>query len=278
MFSQTLIVSILCYMFKVIPHKEPFVRQQITRGILGSFSFSLGLWGNTNMEMSNATILKFSGKLSAILLARFYLKETISRTKYMILFIGFIGVCLVAKPSFIFGTQTHKNYPLRSYAVIATITGAISVSISTILTKTIVNKVHVLSLIWFFSSVSFVMVLPLQFFKTIESAFINIHYVIFMIFFYLTSQLLQNAGMKVIAASVVTLIQISDTMFGVMYGVLVFKEKLDTYSQMGCLLVFSVNVMLAIEKYLEKKNDKNYHPLEELGYSKNKLVKSTSAR
>ena len=202
--------------------------------------------------MSNGTILKFSGKLFTILMAKYYLKEKISKTKYIILFIGFLGVFCVAKPSFIFGHSIHKEYPLRSYAVIATITGALSHSISTILTKTIVNKVHVLSLIWYFSAVSLVLVMPLQLFKSTPSAFVNLEYPTFMVLFYLSSQLLQNIGLKVIPASIVTLIQISDTLFGVFYGVMIFKEKLDLMSKVGCLLVFSVSILLAIEKYLEK--------------------------
>eukprot|EP00835_Amoeboradix_gromovi_P001943 NODE_100_length_20777_cov_0.240884.p5 type:complete len:308 gc:universal NODE_100_length_20777_cov_0.240884:961-1884(+) len=251
MTSQVVIVSVFCYIFHISPLKEQHKKQQITRGLLGSVSFTLGLYGNTNMEMSNCTILKFVGKLFTILLARFYLKEKISILKISALLLGFFGVFLVAKPSFVFGSQIHEEYPMRNYAVIATILGALTLSVSTILTKTIVNKVHVLSLIWYFSIVSLFSTLPLQFFKETSSVLFNLHYVVFMVIFYLCSQLLQNAGLKTISASVVTLIQISDTLFGVMYGVYVFNETLDAYSKLGCICVLSVNFLLVLEKFYE---------------------------
>ena len=262
---QLILVSIGCLYIKKNPFKEPYLGKQVLRGCLGAITFICALWGNSNMEMSSATMIRFVGPLFTMVLAKVYLKETISNTKYFALVIGFLGVVLVAKPSFIFGTQIHRDYPNRHIAVFINIISALTLSVSTVLTKKIINKVHILSLMYFFALISIFTSIPLQFFKSTppQSASLLLPFLVAISYF--ISQLLSNIGIKTIPASVATLIQISDTIFGVLYGVLVFQERLDIFSIIGCVLVLSVSLILAYEKFKSKpRPSKHYSKLSDV--------------
>ena len=247
--EQLVLVSLLCLAFKLNPFSEPYLAQQIVRGVLGAITFTGAIYGNAQMELSNATMIRFIGPLTTMILAKVYLKESVSNIKYFSMSIGFLGVIFVAKPAFLFGERIHKDYPNRHLAVIVNIISGITLAFSTVLTKKIINKVHILSLMYFFGLVSIFATLPLQFFKKGQSEWSNAGLPIAMGLCYFFSQGLSNLGIKSIPASVATLIQISDTIFGVLYGVLVFGETLDGFSILGCLMVLSVSLILALEKY-----------------------------
>ena len=256
--GQLTIVSILCLWKGINPYKEPFIIKQIMRGLLGAITFTSAIWANSNMELSNATMIRFVGPLFTMLLAKVVLKESISNIKIVSLFVGFLGVGLVAKPAFLFGQQSHNgDYPNRHLAVVANIVSALTLSVSTVLTKSIINKIHILSLMYFFALVSLFATLPLQFLKQHSGTFGDLTLPIILALCYFFSQMCSNMGIKSVPASVATLIQISDTLFGVFYGVLVFGEKLDFFSLVGCFMVLSVSFLLAFEKY---RLGKGYNP------------------
>eukprot|EP00834_Sanchytrium_tribonematis_P003536 NODE_139_length_16235_cov_0.569038.p7 type:complete len:319 gc:universal NODE_139_length_16235_cov_0.569038:5415-6371(+) len=251
---QLILTSLLCYFFTVNPMKQPFILQQIFRGFLGAVTFSCAIWANANMELSSATMIRFIGPLFTMVLAKFYLQESISRLKVIGMVLGFTGMVIVSKPSFIFGTKPHPDYPMRHYAIIANLVSAIALSFSTVLTKKIINQVNILSMMWYFAVVSAIATSPLQLIKMTSSDFSSMELPLIMSICYFTSQLLSNLGMKFVPASVATLIQMSDVIFGLFFGVVVFREELDGYSVFGCLLVMSVNLLMAYEKYSTRVN------------------------
>ena len=263
--GQLTLISLICLACRMNPFKEPYLIEQIGRGFLGAVTFAGAIYGNSNMELSNATMIRFIGPLFTMILAKVYLKETVSNVKYVAMGIGFLGVILVAKPAVLFGEQSHKDYPNRQMAVIVNIISAITLALAAVLTKKIINKVSILSMMYFFGFIAIFAALPLQLIKKKQSDWSHVGLPLTMALCYFCAQGMSNLGIKTIPASVATLIQISDTLFAVMYGVLVFGEKLDGFSILGCAMVLSVSIILAFEKFMDSKSSvpKEYIPLDE---------------
>eukprot|EP00834_Sanchytrium_tribonematis_P002702 NODE_89_length_21781_cov_0.895836.p11 type:complete len:229 gc:universal NODE_89_length_21781_cov_0.895836:13789-14475(+) len=157
--GQLFIISIISVVLDINVFKQPYIKQQVSRGCLGTITFASTLYSNANMELSSSAMIRYLGPFITMILAKTYLKEEISKLKYIGMCIGFMAVLLIAKPF----QETHSNYPNRSLAIIANFIAAISAGISTILTKEIVKYTHIASLMFYFAFTSLIITFPLLF-------------------------------------------------------------------------------------------------------------------
>ena len=255
---QAVMVYIGCILLQVNPFKS-CVLKQILAGFLGAATFVLGFWGAVNMELSEGTIIKFSAPLFTLVLARYYLKEQISWFKKIGMVLGLIGVVLAAKPQFIFGdTPTlGQNYPNRTWAILAIILSSLCMAGSTIIIKEIAHDVHFFAPMFYLTTWYILIAIPL---KLTENFYVEVDGLL--IIFFLTigfflGQVFGFLGISKVPATVVTLIKNLDSFFGVIFGILIFKETIEWNTILGCAMIFCVTLVLVIENYyLSKRLEK----------------------
>eukprot|EP00835_Amoeboradix_gromovi_P004500 NODE_354_length_10253_cov_0.271519.p2 type:complete len:321 gc:universal NODE_354_length_10253_cov_0.271519:1473-511(-) len=237
-----------CILFQVNPF-EDFIFKQLQAGIFSTGTFVLGFWGAVNMELSDATILKFTAPLFTMILARYYLKESISWFKKIGMILGFVGVILTARPPFLFkqAMSTGHYYAHRDYAVIAVIGSSLCMACSTIATKQLANKVHYFSLMFYMSAVYLLFAVPLKYFQNAELELDGLPVVVLLTVGFLVGQVFGFIGISFVPAAIVTLVKNMDTFFGVLFGVILFKEQLEWNTIAGCSMIFAVTIVLVIE-------------------------------
>eukprot|EP00834_Sanchytrium_tribonematis_P006303 NODE_452_length_7258_cov_0.721050.p3 type:complete len:319 gc:universal NODE_452_length_7258_cov_0.721050:6277-7233(+) len=253
--GQFILACLGCFILKINPSANQ-VMLQLLGGLFGAGTFILGFWGTVNMELSDGTILKFSAPLLTMLMAKLYLKEEISWFKRIGMLIGFIGVLLTARPSFLFSPIDNHLYPNRNWAILSVLGASICLACSTIITKQIAHQVHYFSLMFFLSTWYLFISILLKFSESNNFQFQGISLVILLTIGFFCGQVFGFIGISHVPATVTTLIKNMDTFFGVIFGIVIFKESLQWNTIVGCILVFIVTILLVIENIYQTRVDK----------------------
>lgn len=84
------------------------IGQHLYRALVGNIGVAFVFWAYSLLPMADATALLFSAPLFVAILAPSMLQEKVSNSRWKALFIGFVGVLLIAKPSgaFILGLSS----------------------------------------------------------------------------------------------------------------------------------------------------------------------------
>ena len=254
--GQLVLMYILCLIKKAdllgpVEHRKLLV----IRGFLGAAAVTSQFWAIVNMELSDVNVILFVGPLLTLFLARFMLNEPLTRTKIAALILGFLGIVLVSRPSFIFGKRaTSSTYPYRSTAIVVALVGSVMNAFNFVLIRKIGVGVPYLTMVWHFVWPSFVLSVPLLFatktpkhWPTIME-WINIEIVTVG---YLAGQIVLNIGLQRAPAGSGSIIRNMDIVFGFIYGILIFGETIQVTGVIGCAIVGFVTFLIAREKYME---------------------------
>eukprot|EP00834_Sanchytrium_tribonematis_P002874 NODE_98_length_20568_cov_1.409546.p5 type:complete len:369 gc:universal NODE_98_length_20568_cov_1.409546:691-1797(+) len=260
--GQLILMYLLCYFKKAdllgpVEHRKLLV----LRGFLGAAAVTSQFWAIVNMELSDVNVILFVGPLLTLFLARFMLNEALTPTKIAALVLGFVGIILVSRPSFIFGKRENSStYPYRSTAIVVALVGSVMNAFNFVLIRKIGTGVPYLTMVWHFVWPSFVLSVPLLFAtKTPRHwptmmEWVNIEIVTVG---YLAGQIVLNIGLQRAPAGSGSIIRNMDIVFGFIYGILIFGETIQLTGVIGCSIVGFVTYLIAREKYMEYIAKKN---------------------
>eukprot|EP00835_Amoeboradix_gromovi_P002159 NODE_116_length_19003_cov_0.233707.p4 type:complete len:372 gc:universal NODE_116_length_19003_cov_0.233707:1468-353(-) len=260
--GQLILMFILCKIKNAdflgpVEHRKLLV----LRGFLGAAAVTSQFWAIVNMELSDVNVILFVGPLLTLFLARFMLNEPLTPTKIASLIIGFFGIVLVSRPSFIFGKRAGTSeYPYRSVAITVALIGSVMNAFNFVLIRKIGLGVSYLTMVWHFVWPSFLISIPLYFAtKTPHKwpsvlEWVNIEIVTVG---YLMGQIILNIGLQRAPAGSGSIIRNMDIVFGFIYGILIFGENVQLTGVIGCGLVGLVTYLIAREKYMEYISKKN---------------------
>lgn len=108
MFTRTSINTLLCISYirykgyNIIPTGGTR-KLLVSRGFIGLFSMFGGWFMLTQLAMSDATVVIYTSPFFTMILAAIFINEPLVKIDAVIMFIGFSGVLLVARPKFLFG-------------------------------------------------------------------------------------------------------------------------------------------------------------------------------
>ena len=254
--GQLILMYLLCVIKKADLLGPPEHRKLLViRGFLGASAVTSQFWAIVNMELSDVNVILFVGPLLTLFLARFMLNEPLTPTKIASLIIGFCGIILVSRPSFIFGKRAStSSYPYRSVAIVVALVGSVMNAFNFVLIRKIGTGVPYLTMVWHFVWPSFVLSVPLLFMTKSTRhwpsvmEWVNIEIVTVG---YLAGQIVLNIGLQRAPAGSGSIIRNMDIVFGFIYGILIFHESVEVTGIIGCGLVGLVTYLIAREKYME---------------------------
>ncbi|KIO23133.1 hypothetical protein M407DRAFT_78449 [Tulasnella calospora MUT 4182] len=134
------------------------------RGVVGFFGLFGGYYSVQYISLSDATVIGFLTPFATAFLGRIILKEAFSRKEAYAAIASFIGVILIARPSFLFdsgivhgvggSSQNHieQSEKMRLVAVCVGLLGVVGASLAMVSMRRLKDSIHVMHSVIFFTS------------------------------------------------------------------------------------------------------------------------------
>lgn len=189
----------------------------ITRGVLGAISFSLYIYSLVKLPIVEIVAIMWSIPLFVLLLSIFFLKETVSKTRYIATICGFIGLFFLT----IYDGSTSFSFKIVYMLPISA--AFLFAAQDVIIKKMVDNESRTTMLFYFFIITTFTMLIPaIAVWKTPSL------YELFMLFILgAGGNLMQFLIFKAYSAtdlSALSPYRYTEIIFGAMFGYIFFRE------------------------------------------------------
>ncbi|MGP1438216.1 MAG: DMT family transporter [Treponema sp.] len=213
----------------------------IFRALFGTMGIICNFYALTHLQLSDASTLSKLAPFFVVIFSFLFLKENIKPYQFIAILIAFLASLLIVKPSF-----SGSNYTL--YAIIATC-GAMGAGIAyTCIRALSKHNVNGAVIVFFFSFISCLIMLPFSIIFYKHMALIQIGYLIgasvsgALAQFAVTQAYIHAPGKEI------SLYDYSQVIFASLMGYVFYEEFPDIYSILGYVLIFLASFYMFIKK------------------------------
>jgi len=213
------------------------------RYLFGFTGIVLFFYATTQMFAADAAMLNKLSPIFVIILAHFFLKEKINKTKIIVMAISILGALLIIKPQF-----NLSVIPAVSGFVSAVLSGAAYVFITVI-----GDRESIYTTVFYYSFLSSVSCLP---FFVFSFAVPNLYELFMLVLLGLLAafgQIALTSAYNSWEASEVSIYDYSNIIFSSLLGYIFLSEMPDMQSIFGGILILSASLIL----YVSQKHGKN---------------------
>ena len=207
------------------------------RYLFGFTGLILFFYATTQMLAADAAILNKLSPVFVIILAHYFLKEKINRTKLTVLIVSVIGALLVIKPQF-----NSSVVPAAASFVSAVLSGAAYMFIGMI-----DDKESVYTTVFYFSFFSSLSCVPFFFFDFVLPGYYELMLLVLLGVFAALGQIALTFAYTGCPASEISIYDYSNIIFSSVLGFIFLKEVPDLLSIAGGVLILSASVYLYIK-------------------------------
>ena len=208
------------------------------RYLFGFTGLILFFYATTQMLAADAAILNKLSPVFVIILAHYFLKEKINKTKLSVLIVSVIGALLVIKPQF-----NSSVVPAAAGFVSAVLSGAAYIFIGMI-----DDKESVYTTVFYFSFFSSLSCIPFFFFGFVLPDFYELILLVLLGIFAALGQIALTFAYTGCPASEISIYDYSNIIFSSALGFIFLKEVPDLLSVAGGVLILSASVYLYIKE------------------------------
>lgn len=251
-----IVVAILLPIALMLKRTEPLNLKINHRGILGMVFFSCMIWGPLYYAVLEAgvgialTVAYVAIVIGGFIFGRIFNHEPLTKLKIASLLLGTIGLSLIYSPQ----TGVVKVLPLLAAAVSGLATSANTL----IIKKMKYNPTQSTLVLWYTSIIAnLVMALLLKESIHVGNPMNYIYLTLFALSSILATVMLVRA-VKMIDLSIVGILGLTEIVFGVVFGVIIFNEQLNSSQLAGIILIIGacalpyLNNMSAKLKFLKE--------------------------
>ena len=206
------------------------------RYLFGFSGLILFFYATTQMLAADAAILNKLSPVFVIILAHYFLKEKINKTKLIVLAVSVIGALLVIKPKF-----NSSVIPAAAGFVSAILSGAAYVFIG------MTEKESVYTTVFYFSFFSSLSCVPFFFYDFVTPDINELILLVLLGIFAALGQIALTFAYTGCPASDISIYDYSNIIFSSMLGFIFLKEVPDFLSVAGGVLILSASVYLYIK-------------------------------
>lgn len=213
----------------------------IFRALFGTVGIVCNFYALTQLQLSDASTLSKLAPFFVVIFSFLFLKENIKPYQAIAIIVAFLASLLIVKPSF-----SGSNYTI--YAIIATCGAMGAGAAYTCIRALSKHKVNGAVIVFFFSLISCLIMLPFSiiFYKHMESI-----QVIYLIGASVSGALAQFAVTQAYIhapGKEISLYDYSQVIFASLMGYIFYEEFPDIYSILGYLLIFLASLYMFIKK------------------------------
>jgi len=233
-------------------------RLLISRGFAGLVAMLLNFYGLKLLPLSEASVISQTSPAIVGVFATIFLKEKYELSQFLSALFCFFGVLLVAKPEFLFqlDEETRAESNLKFVGVIALLTGTIFVATTQVLVKTIGAKTNEGVVTLYFAAIASIfspLAAMYQGFNPFN--FPDLIILLLLGVFTFTGQMCRNKAYILGNPGKVAIVQYFGIIYSMLLDVFVLDSKLDIYSVLGALCIFST-LFVFLYKIIKKEREK----------------------
>jgi len=251
-----------CKIIKINPWGHPDYRfLLVARGACGAIGMTLFFAGMTYLPLADNTVVFFSGPAITAIIAWFILDEKLTFWDSFLSSISLLGVVLVAKPEFIFPSDSDNDYiDLNTIYCLLPFFGACMGSFAYILVRYIGYGVHFLVHVMYFGIVSSVIsgfalfIFHTQYPIFPESLFDWVIHILIAVSGFI-GQCLLNKSIQLCAAGPGTMLRNLDVVFAFIIGIIILDEIPKWNSVVGALAIIGCSICMGIRKLKPKERE-----------------------
>ncbi|WP_320674446.1 DMT family transporter [Prochlorococcus sp. MIT 1341] len=236
LFARSLIsISITLFLLKR-QGVSPWGKQKnllFLRGLLGTAALFCVFYALATLPLSAATVIQYTYPTFTAIGAWFFLGEKIKRRIGIAVLIGWMGITMVARPTWI----TKSSEGLPSIPVFIAIAGAILTAFAYICVRKLSQSEHELVIIYYFPFLSIVVCLPLMLRNFIEPSGVEWLWLLGTGIFTQFGQMGITRGLHLLSAAKASSINYVQVIFATFWGYLLFEESIDVWSSTGAVFV-----------------------------------------
>lgn len=206
----------------------------IARSLCGLSGVVLYFYAISNMLLADSSMLNKLSPFFVTIFAWIFLKEKLSAIQIPALLLVFIAALLIIKPSF----------SLQVLPGMAGVGSAITAGAAYTLVRHLKNKEEPSTIVFYFSFVSVVGMVPLASLNFVMPTPTQLIYLFATGIFAALGQFSLTYGYKYAPASEVSIFNYLSIVFSAIIGFIIFREVIDTLSLVGGIIIVSVAVML----------------------------------
>ena len=197
------------------------------RSIFGVFAMYFGYKALTLISLSLATTIGFTKVFFTTIFSSIILKESLNLKKIFLIFVGFLGVYLIALPS---SFSEIDGLVLALASALFVSGGIISVSYLT-------KKDNTINILMFHSIISSILIFLFFYEKIIFNINNNIFQVILMTLTALVGQFFNTESYRDEKAGLIIITSYSRIIFSTILGFLFLEEKISNISLIGIMII-----------------------------------------
>ena len=203
----------------------------ITRGLLGTIALVCIFYSIRNMPLSISTVIQYTYPIFISIFAVFLIKERINFNLILALFLGWFGILIILNP------YQSTSYEIDKLAVFIAFTGAITTSLAYIAVKKLSMQEDIFVIIKYFPLISVITLIPIVYSNWITPQVNDLIWIIGIGIFTQAGQTFLTLGLKNLPASQASSINYSQVIFGSIWGIYLFGEKITTNFVIGSIFV-----------------------------------------
>ena len=199
------------------------------------------------MPLSISTVIQYTYPIFISIFAGIFIDEKISRNLVFALIIGWLGILVILNPNQLSNINTEIENIWVSIAFI----GSICTALAYVSVKKLAFTENIYVIIEYFPLVSLVTLLPIVLIKWVTPNLNELIWIIGIGLFTQLGQTFLTKGLKKLPASEASTINYLQVLFGSMWGILFFSEKLNFNFLLGALLVL-IGTFFSTTKIIKK--------------------------
>ena len=219
----------------------------IIRGLLGTSALICIFYAIRNMPLSISTVIQYTYPIFISIFAGIFIDEKLTRNLVFALIIGWLGILVILNPTQLSNINTEIENIWVSIAFI----GSICTALAYVTVKKLAFTENIYVIIEYFPLVSLVTLLPIVLIKWVTPSLIELIWIIGIGLFTQLGQTFLTKGLKKLPASEASTINYLQVLFGSIWGILFFNERLNFNFLLGALLVL-LGTFFSTTKILKK--------------------------
>ena len=223
---------------------KPFL---ILRGLLGTIALICIFYAIRNMPLNISTVIQYTYPIFISIFAGIFINEKITRNLIFASVIGWLGILIILNPY----QLSSLNIEMEKLTVLIAFLGAISTSLAYITVKKLSLTEDIFIIIKYFPLISIITLSPFVFLNWVTPNIIDIIWILGIGLFTQAGQTFLTIGIKKLPTSEAATINYLQVLFGSLWGILFFNEKININFIIGSLL-FLLGTIISTSKILKK--------------------------
>lgn len=247
-FFRNLVAAIIA-LFLIIKHKGSFSGKKenrkilIYRSLFGTIGVIFNYYSIDKLVLSDANMLNKISPFLVVIFCALILKEKINMKQISAIIVAFVGALFIIKPSF----------DVRVIPYIVGFLGAVFAALAYTCVRMLGNKEEYYTIVFFFSTFSLIVVLPIFIMVYEPMTFAQFMYLILAGVFASLGQFGITLAYKYAPAKEISIFDYSNIIFSAILSIFLFGVYPDHFSVVGYFIIFGAALYMFI---YNKKQDK----------------------